>query len=153
MAETELDFKKRLENILSGELYKRCFQCGACAADCPAARYSKDKFNPRVIMQNTSLGLEGLLEATESVIWLCTNCYTCYDRCPQDVRPIEVILAIKNYLGQISRAPDEVKKISESFKNTGRTVAVSDAINRRRQQLGLEPLKPINMEEINKLMQ
>ena len=99
MITINFDFKKKLDKIIGGELHSYCFQCGACVGDCPAARYSKN-FNPRLIVLNTILGHYEELLQENSVIWECTNCYNCYERCPQDVRPVEVIMALKNIIAQ-----------------------------------------------------
>ena len=40
-------FKRELAGKLEGALAALCYQCGACAGDCPAATYSAT-FNPRV---------------------------------------------------------------------------------------------------------
>ncbi len=152
MAKLNFEFRKKLDAIIDGEHHNYCYQCGACVADCPAARYASE-FNPRQIMLQALLGQEESLIGEKSLIWLCTNCYTCYERCPQDVRPIEVIIALKNLTRQAGAAPEMLDQIRESVKETGRTVAWSALVDRRRQELGLEKIKPAPTEEIKKLLE
>jgi len=152
MAKLNFEFRKKLDAIIDGEHHNYCYQCGACVADCPAARYASE-FNPRQIMLQALLGQEESLIGEKSLIWLCTNCYTCYERCPQDVRPIEVIIALKNLTRQAGAAPEMLDQIRESVKETGRTVAWSALVDRRRQELGLEKIKPAPAEEIRKLLE
>ncbi|MCK4547270.1 MAG: 4Fe-4S dicluster domain-containing protein [Candidatus Eisenbacteria sp.] len=152
MAKLNFEFRKRLDAIIDGDHHNYCYQCGACVADCPAARYSPD-FNPRQIMLLALLGQEEALIGENSPIWLCTNCYTCYERCPQDVRPIEVIIALKNIASGGKRAPGILEQIQKSVNEQGRTVAWSPLVDRRRKELGLEPVKPVPVEEIQKLLE
>jgi heterodisulfide reductase subunit C len=152
MAKLNFEFRKRLDAIIDGEHHNYCYQCGACVADCPAARYSP-RFNPRQIMLQALLGQEESLIGEDSPIWLCTNCYTCYERCPQDVRPIVVIIALKNLTTQRKQSPELLGKILGSVQEMGRTVSWSPLVDRRRQELGLEKIKPAPVEELKKLLE
>ena len=75
----DLSFRERLNNVIGGNHHNYCYQCGSCVAVCPAARFSDD-FNPRDIMLKTLLGKQEELIGTDSIIWQCTNCYSCYER-------------------------------------------------------------------------
>jgi len=156
MSQTKLnyEFRERLNKIIGGDHHNYCYQCGACVAVCPAARYN-DKFNPRDILLKTILGDEEDLIGPESIIWKCTNCYSCYERCPQDVRPVEVIIALKNYCKEKNLAPDLIDKFSEAVAKTGRSVLVTSAVNRKRKELGLEEIKDISasVDEIQKILE
>ena len=79
----------------------------------------------------------------DSAIWLCTNCYTCYERCPQDVRPIEVINVLKNITVEQKKNPVAVDKIVESVKKSGRTVMYTPLVDKRRAELGLKEIEQI----------
>ena len=97
--------------------------------------------------------MEEELLGQDSAIWLCTNCYSCYERCPQDVRPIEVIVALKNMAVEKGTAPVNLAKLSDNIAKTGMSVTVSSAINRRREQLGLPVLKTIPIDELNTILE
>jgi heterodisulfide reductase subunit C len=140
-------FRGQLDGTIGGDHHNYCLQCGACVASCPAARYSSD-FNPRTILLRTLLGQEEELIAADSVIWLCTNCYTCYERCPQDVRPIEVIIALKNMAAERGELPDEVNKFAELISSKGHSAVLSESVNRRREKLGLDPIPRVPVEEL-----
>ncbi|MDZ7291687.1 MAG: 4Fe-4S dicluster domain-containing protein [candidate division KSB1 bacterium] len=150
IAKVNFEFREQLNKILGGAHHNYCYQCAACVASCPAARYSLE-FNPRLILQMTLYGLGEPLTCADSPIWLCTNCYTCYERCPQDVRPIEVIIALKNLAAQQGTLPETVGKYAETVLETGRSTMITSAVNRRREELGLAPLPEVPMEEIKKL--
>ena len=145
-------FRQWLNSVIGGDTYNFCYQCGACVGDCPAALYS-DKFNPRDIMLKAQLGDEGSLTGEDSIIWDCTNCYSCYERCPQAVRPIEVIIALKNITFDKMTNPQEVKDIVKSVKDRGRTVKITSLSDKRREELGLKEIEMIPIEEIKKLIE
>jgi heterodisulfide reductase subunit C len=151
-AKLNFEFRQRLNKILGGEHHNYCYQCGACVAACPAARFS-DHFNPRDVLLKTLIGDEEDLIRPDSIIWKCTNCYTCYERCPQDVRPVEVIIALKNLCAQEGVLPEDINKFSETLVKTGRSVVITSTVNRRRQELGLPELKDVNMAELQTIIE
>jgi heterodisulfide reductase subunit C len=144
-------FRQRLNSVIGGDAYNFCYQCGACVGDCPAALYS-DKFNPRDIMLKAQLGDEEDLTGEDSIIWNCTNCYSCYERCPQAVRPIEVIIALKNVTFNKMTNPQVVKDIVASVRESGRTVKITTLSDKRREELGLKKIGMVPIEEIRKLI-
>ncbi len=149
MTQRKLDFsfREKLNKIVGGNHHNYCYQCGSCVAVCPAARFSDD-FNPREILLKTLLGEGEDLIRSDSIIWKCTNCYSCYERCPQDVRPVEVIIALKNLCAQQGVLPGDINKFSETLVKTGRSVIITSTVNRRRQEMGLPELKDVNAEEL-----
>ena len=143
-------FRRELAEKVEGNLASFCYQCGACVGDCPAMTYSSS-FNPREIMLKVLYGLGDELICKDSVIWQCTNCYNCSERCPQDVKPVEVIISLKNMLADKGIYPEAVDRIIKTFEETGRTVPYSKALERQREAFGLPPLEPVPMDEIRKL--
>jgi heterodisulfide reductase subunit B len=142
------DFRRELARKLEGELGNYCYQCGACVGDCPAATYSGGAFNPREIMLKVLYGLGQELLVENSILWQCTNCYNCHERCPQQVKPVEVIISLKNMLADRGIVPATVGKIIATFEETGRTAPLGSAIEKQRAALGLPPLAPVPMDEI-----
>jgi heterodisulfide reductase subunit C len=151
MEKINFDFKEKLDRIIGGEFHSYCFQCGACVGDCPVARYS-EKFNPRIIMLKTIYGRHEELLSENSVIWECSNCFTCYERCPQDVRPVEVIMALKNLAKKKGTNPPVVQQMVNAVKQTGRTVVVTRTTQKIRAQLGLKPIEEAPVTEIEKIL-
>jgi heterodisulfide reductase subunit C len=151
MPRVDLKFRDRLAEMIGGELHNLCYQCGACVCDCPSARFS-DNYNPRLIMLKALLGLENDLICKDSILWNCTNCFNCYERCPQNVKPIEVIIALKNMMHKQGFAPSNVTDILKSVRETGRTVVVNETVIRRREELNLPPLKNLPIDELRILI-
>ena len=150
--EINFEFRKQLSDVLGGNHHNFCYQCGACVAQCPATKYN-EHFNPRAIMLDALLGREDVLLGPDSPIWLCTNCYSCYERCPQDVRPIEVIIALKNMANDRDNAPSQVASFTENITKTGMSGMVTPAVQRIREGLGLPALKQVPVEEMLKILE
>jgi len=144
-------FRDRLNSVAEGFRHNYCYQCGACVADCPASMYSKG-FNPRLIILKALLGFEDELIRADSEIWNCTNCYTCSERCPQEVRPVDVIIAMKNICVAEGKAPALVRNISDTVLTDGITTRKTSVTERRRQELGLSPVKDYPIDEIAKIL-
>ena len=88
------NFKYEIARQPGGEKILHCFACGTCSASCPV-REIDEQYNPRRIIRMAVLGMKR--EVLESdFIWLCAGCQFCYERCPQDVRFVEIIHAIRN---------------------------------------------------------
>jgi len=145
-------FRERLNKVLGGHHHNFCYQCGACVSQCPAYKYSDD-FNPRSIIQMALLGLPDKLLGPDSPIWLCTNCYTCYERCPQDVRPVEVITALKNLCVEDGIAPDQIKKFSQGVVDTGMSTPLTATMIKRRAEMGLPDFAMTGYDELAKLLE
>ena len=143
-------FREKLDSIAEGYRHNYCYQCGACVADCPAGNYSA-RFNPRLIMLKAILGFEEELISAESEIWNCTNCYTCSERCPQDVRPVDVIIALKNLCFAAGKAPPLIAQVSDAVLATGITTKATGLVDKRRAELGLPAVGNFAIEELQKL--
>jgi heterodisulfide reductase subunit B len=151
LVRVDFRFRRELAEKIEGNLAGFCYQCGACVGDCPAATYSNE-FNPREIMLKVLYGLGEELLVDDSILWQCTNCYNCHERCPQEVKPVEVIISLKNMLADRGIYPNPVGKVIKTFEETGRTVPLSPAIDRQRERFGLSPMRPLPMDEIGGLI-
>ena len=152
MIDISFDFRETLNGTIGGEHHSYCFQCGACVGDCPTSRYS-DLFNPRLIVLKAIFGQVEELIAEDSVIWLCTCCYNCYERCPQDVRPVEVIMALKNLAARRESNPLKVREMVGTIDSSSRTVVLTPATDKRRTTLGLKPAVPEVPDDYTKLLE
>ena len=83
--------------------FNRCFSCGTCTASCPVSEID-ESFNPRLIIRQALLGRkEELLSSKE--LWYCAQCYTCYARCPQDVRFTDILAVLRQMAVEAGYAP------------------------------------------------
>jgi len=147
----DFSFREKLNAIAEGVRHNYCYQCGACVADCPAGIYS-ESFNPRLIMLMAILGFEDELIRPDSEIWDCTNCYTCSERCPQDVRPVDVIIALKNMCVKLGKAPALIRKNSDAVLESGISTRVTSLTERRRKEFGLPPIKAFPVDDLKKII-
>ena len=145
-------FRRKLAEKVEGNLAGFCYQCGACVGDCPATTYG-DEFNPRELMLKVLYGLGDELICEDSVLWQCTNCYNCHERCPQEVKPVEVIISMKNMLADRGFVPATAAKVIKTFMDTGRTAPVNPAVDKQRANFGLPPMAPVPMDEIRTLLE
>ena len=144
------NFKHEVAAEMGGSNISRCFACGTCTAGCPV-REIDEKYNPRKIIHMVLLGMrEQVLKS--DFIWLCSTCYTCYDRCPQDVQLTSIMTALKNIAAREGYIHPSFKEQSRLVSTFGRLYEVEDFDNKKRGKLGLPPIQK-TFEDLTKLMQ
>ena len=84
ISKENVEFRRRLMETPGAEKLMLCYQCGVCTADCPVA-IRVEEFRPRKIARLAAYGQKDRLLGDDTV-WLCAGCYTCYERCPEQVR-------------------------------------------------------------------
>jgi NADPH-dependent glutamate synthase beta subunit-like oxidoreductase len=85
--------KELQEKLLDNEKLKYCFECGICTASCPMTELTQNHYNPRITLETIFLNPEKALSKPD--IWLCGWCYRCYKRCPNKLKPPEILLFVK----------------------------------------------------------
>jgi heterodisulfide reductase subunit C len=145
------NFKYEVTNVSGGHNILRCFQCGTCSAGCPV-REIDEKYNPGKIIRMVILGMKDRVLSSD-FIWLCSQCETCEERCPQDVRIPEVMDAIKNLAVKKGYIHEAFAKQAETIGELGILYAISDFENKKRDTLGLPklPTKNLEVSEIYKI--
>ena len=144
------DFRLLIAKEPGGEHIKRCFSCGTCTAGCPV-REVTDRYNPRKIIRMAILGMKKEVLSSQ-FIWLCSSCYTCFERCPQDVKIPELMNAIRNIAVREGHIPPAMKMQLELLSSFGRLLEITNFENDRRKELNL-PLIQGKTEEIKKILQ
>jgi heterodisulfide reductase subunit C len=143
------NFKFLIASEPGGENIKKCFSCGTCTAGCPV-REVTDRYNPRRIIRMAVLGMKKEV-LSSPFIWLCSSCYTCYERCPQDVRIPELMNAIKNIAVREGYLPSAMKAQLDILSSHGRLLEVTDFENEKRKESGL-PLLQGKTEDVKKIL-
>lgn len=142
------NFKYEVAAEIGGANINRCFACGTCTAGCPV-REIDEKYNPRKIIRMVLLGMrERVLKS--DFIWLCSTCYTCYDRCPQDVQLTSIMTALKNIAAREGYIHPAFKEQARLVSKFGRLYEVEDFDNKKREKHGLPPIKK-NFDDITKI--
>jgi len=85
-------------------------------------------------------------------IWLCASCYTCFERCPQNVRIPELMNAIRNIAVREGYLPSSIKMQLDLLSSFGRLLEVTDFENEKRRELDLPPIQE-KTEDIKKIFE
>ena len=142
------NFRHEVASEMGGANPSLCFACGTCTAGCPV-REIEDKYNPRKIIRMVLLGMREEVLKSE-FIWLCSTCYTCYDRCPQGVHLTSIMNALKNIAAREGYVHPAFKAQAELVAANGRLYEVEDFDNKKREKMGLPPVKK-EFEDVKKL--
>ena len=143
------NFKFLIAAEPGGENVKRCFSCGTCTAGCPV-REVTDRYNPRKIIRMALLGMKKEVLSSQ-FIWLCSSCYTCFERCPQDVKIPELMNAIKNIAVREGYLPPAMKIQLDLLSSFGRLLEITDFENEKRKESNLPPVQG-KTEDIKKIL-
>ena len=144
-------FRDEVADEPGGEYIRRCFSCSTCTAGCPVAGVT-DKYNPRRIIHMALLGMREQV-LTSDFVWLCSVCYTCYERCPQDVRIPELMNAVRNIAVREGHVPQTFRLQMEKLELHGRLYEIEDYENERRAEYGLPPIqREAEADEVNQIL-
>ena len=149
-SEIDPKFKYEITKMHGGEKLLRCFQCGTCTSDCPVARFS-DTYRPRQIIRMAQLGLKNRVLNSDT-LWLCAACFTCTDRCPQDVEVASVIRVLRNLAAERGCVPAVFKEQASSILETGYAYKIPELRLKKREPQGLPPLPKGNPEGVRKAL-
>lgn len=147
-SEIKSDFKYKISKMHGGEKLMRCFQCGTCTSDCPVARFS-DTYRPRQIIRMAQLGLKDRVLDSDT-LWLCAACFTCTDRCPQDVEVASVIRVLRNLAAEEGHIPQVFKDECTSILESGYAYRIPELRLKKRESVGLPALPKGNPDSLCK---
>lgn len=137
-SDSSLLLHKRILETEAGESLSRCVSCGTCSSGCPV-HSKRPEFDPRQIIRMILMGLEQEL-IDSGVIWLCSTCYTCLERCPQKVGCADIITELRNAASDLGAAPEGTKMQMDALRKQGRIYEIEDFDNKKRGKMGLAVL-------------
>jgi len=148
LSDLDTGFKDEISREPGGENIKHCFNCGTCVAACPV-RWINEKYNPRKIIRMALLGMREQVLKSE-FIWLCSTCYTCHERCPQEVRITDIMNVLKNIASREGYTHPAYIRQANTVSSLGRLYEVDTFDNRKRERLGLPKIStdPHEVERI-----
>ncbi len=126
-AGTRRDFIDELHSVPGGERVRDCIQCGTCSGSCPVSYYMDNP--PRKLFAMIRAGLREQVLSSDS-LWLCTSCYMCTLRCPQQIAVTDIIYALK-------RIAMRERKVEGAVKAAALASSFVRVVNRR--GLNFEP--------------
>jgi len=141
----ELKFKeiKRLLNV--------CYQCGTCVSSCAGGLVNPEK-NIRKLIQNLIDSADISELKNSDLLWLCTSCYQCEDRCPEGVPLTTLLIRLKNMAADRGLIRAWVQKEIETLGNHSFTFPPATSIIARRKRLGLPDLPQPAKAEMDALI-
>ncbi len=121
------------------ELIRSCFQCGTCTGGCPSGR--RTALRTRAVIRKALLGIDQVLSDPD--IWLCSTCYTCFERCPRQVPVTDIIIKLRNLATQKGKILEPHKALTHVLIDTGHGVPINDKKwSDLRESYDLNPLPP-----------
>ncbi len=133
-----------------GKTVNLCFQCGTCTGSCPSGRQTA--FRVRKVVRRAQLGFEEDVLPSED-LWLCTTCFTCYERCPRGVEIVDIIMALRNMAVRKGYMAEPHRKVAELISKTGHMVSLRDEDKALRKKLGLRETPPTVLSDSKMLEQ
>ncbi len=119
------------EDVWKGGDLLYCFNCSTCISGCPAS-----EADPPLLIRNlvrmVILGLEDELLEEDSP-WICVTCSRCEEMCPQDVKPFEIVLAIRRW--QCKKDETRLPQVLPEIYERGYTQAVEGGEMRKAVEL------------------
>ncbi|MHC1570653.1 MAG: 4Fe-4S dicluster domain-containing protein [Methermicoccaceae archaeon] len=100
--ELDANFKYEVMNEPGGEDISMCFSCTGCTVSCPVSEI-RPEYNPRRFIHDVLLGMRERV-LSDPALWLCVQCHSCYETCPQNVHVTEVMGALKSIAVRESEA-------------------------------------------------
>jgi len=149
-SEIDPKFKYTLLKLPGSEKILRCFQCGTCTSDCPIARYS-NHYRPRTLIHMATLGLKNRVLNSDT-LWLCAACFTCTDRCPQDIEVASIIRVFRNLAIENNCIPQVFKDQIHAIFESGYAYKISELRLKKRTSQNLPPLPPCNTDNLCKIL-
>jgi len=139
---------KAKDNLLKEKVKKEiCLSCNTCALVDPVQyaegfscteTFIKDVFSASPPEKNPR-------------IWMCVSCHKCDEICPYEVKPVEVIEALKADAFQKGCAPKFIQEEINHIITSGYAFPIFQSlnyINRLRNKLGLSELQERKVDEI-----
>jgi heterodisulfide reductase subunit C len=128
------DFAEQIRKF-GGKDVMTCLQCGNCTGVCPISL--RIDYKTRNIIKCCQFGLKKYTLGTQ---WVCATCYRCYEHCPADLNPAEVMIALRHIAIREGIIPPFIKIAATNLVKYGQSVKPDPEIDRVRKELGLEKI-------------
>jgi heterodisulfide reductase subunit C len=146
----ERDVSENSESFEKKELY-RCLQCAVCTGSCPVAPVI-DGFNPREMILQYAFHGEKDRAWKDGLVWCCSTCYACNERCPHGIDVCGLLTHIMNRAAANGELPGNLREGLKILLDTGRLLRTTPRSERIRSEIGLAPLSTSSSPEIRQLL-
>lgn len=130
-SQLEPDFAKEIRKY-GGKDVMTCLQCGNCTGVCPISL--KIDYKTRTLIKYCQFGLKKYTLGTR---WVCATCYRCYEHCPADLNPAEIMIALRHIAVREGIVPPFVKTAATNLVSYGQSIKPDPDIDKIRKELGL----------------
>ncbi len=144
-SQLEPEFAKEIVKH-GGKDVMTCLQCGNCTVVCPISL--KIDYKTRSIIKFCQFGLKKFTLGTR---WVCATCYRCYEHCPADINPAEVMIALRHIAVKEGVIPPFIKMAATNLVKYGQSVKPDPEIERVRKELELGEI-PSRSQEYSKVV-
>ena len=144
-SQLEPDFAKEIVKY-GGKDVMTCLQCGNCTGVCPISL--KIDYKTRSIIKFCQFGLKKFTLETR---WVCATCYRCYEHCPADINPAEVMIALRHIAVREGVIPPFIKVAATNLVKYGQSVKPDEEIEKIRSELELQDI-PSRRPEYSKVI-
>lgn len=122
-----------------GDSLEYCFQCGTCTGSCPSGR--RTPYRVRQLVRKTNIGLKDEV-ISDPTLWMCTTCYACQERCPRDIKIVDVVKLARNEAAKAGFMAPAHKMTGKFVIESGHGVPINDATMELRKRVGIGELPP-----------
>lgn len=140
-----------LNDLIKSTKIYYCLDCGKCTGCCTVAR-TNCGYSPRILAHKMILGKDGNLKDVFNDIWLCTTCYECYEKCPQNVHITDLILELRNLSLGEGLMPEDIRGKFDVLVKEGRLSLFTKISEKQRSKLNLPDVTKPNIEELKKIL-
>ena len=124
-----------------------CYQCIKCTSGCPSMKMLELK--PHEIV---ALAKAGFIEelVNSGIIWTCATCLKCKERCPQEVAPVDLLLALRNLAVEMeAKVPESYLRQVSTVLETGFIQKPQETVTRKLEKVNREKLRLPKVSEPN----
>jgi len=127
---------KEIRKFFDLSFLLKCYSCGACDDDCIISKMTE--FSPNALIGKI---LRGKIDQviSDPSIWMCLDCYLCYELCPMGIGLIEIFTVLRNLAKERGFIPKGYEKEFNTFYEKGIVGMLSKAA---RSRVGLPSTKP-----------
>ena len=133
-AQLDPEFAEEIRKF-GGKDVMTCLQCGNCTGVCPISL--KIDYKTRNIIKCCQFGLKKYTLGTR---WVCATCYRCYEHCPADLNPAEVMIALRHIAIREGIIPPFIKTAASNLVKYGQSIKPDPEIDKVRKELSLDKI-------------
>jgi len=99
-----------------------------------------------------ALAKAGFIEelVNSGIIWTCATCLKCKERCPQEVAPVDLLLALRNLAVEMeAKVPESYLRQVSTVLETGFIQKPQETVTRKLEKVNREKLRLPKVSEPN----